>query len=84
MEVKVRMWSLNLGKPATIPQLNETMAIELGAKLLGEIILFTIPAAVLVFEYLRSNIRFENICPTSTKYLQTKSKRCKERRRNCH
>lgn len=53
MEVKIRMWSLNLGKPAKIPQLNETMAIELGSSLLGEIILFTVPATVLVLEYLR-------------------------------
>lgn len=41
MEVKIRMWSLNMGRSATIPQLNETMAIELGATLLGEFILFT-------------------------------------------
>lgn len=53
MEVKIRMWSLNLGKPKTIPQLNESMAIDLGATLLGEIILFAVPATVLVFEYLR-------------------------------
>ncbi|KAJ6649482.1 putative OPA3-like protein [Pseudolycoriella hygida] len=53
LEIKMRMWSLNLGKPTTIPQLNEAMAIELGAKLLGEIILFLVPAAVITFEYFR-------------------------------
>lgn len=47
------MWSLNLGKPTNIPQLNETMAIELGSTLLGEIILFAVPATILVFEYTR-------------------------------
>lgn len=50
------MWSLNMGRPATIPQLNETMAIELGATLLGEVILFTVPAVLLVLEYRRYNI----------------------------
>lgn len=51
--IKVRMWSLNLGKPTNIPQLNEAMAIELGSTLLGEIILFAVPATILVFEYIR-------------------------------
>ncbi len=32
------------------------MAIELGSTLLGEIILFAVPATALVLEYLRSNI----------------------------
>lgn len=47
------MWALNLGKPTTVPQLNEAMAIELGANLLGEIIIFTLGAGALVFEYVR-------------------------------
>lgn len=47
------MWLLNLGKPVNIPPLNEAMAIELGANLLGEGILFTVAAALLVFEYSR-------------------------------
>ncbi|XP_037025428.1 putative OPA3-like protein CG13603 [Bradysia coprophila] len=55
VNVKVRMWSLNLGKPTNIPQLNETMAIELGSTLLGEIILFAVPATILVFEYIRQS-----------------------------
>jgi len=33
---------MNLGKPVNIPKLNEKMAIELGAELLGEAIIFTI------------------------------------------
>lgn len=47
------MWILNLGKPVNIPVLNEAMAIELGANLLGEAIIFVIAAGVLVFEYNR-------------------------------
>lgn len=47
------MWALNMGKPTKVPQLNEAMAIELGANLLGEIIIFTIGAGLLIFEYMR-------------------------------
>ncbi|XP_058060776.1 putative OPA3-like protein CG13603 isoform X1 [Anopheles bellator] len=53
MEVKTKMWALNLGKPTTVPVLNEAMAIDLGANLLGEIVIFTIGAALLLLEYQR-------------------------------
>uniref|UniRef100_A0A1B0D043 Uncharacterized protein n=1 Tax=Phlebotomus papatasi TaxID=29031 RepID=A0A1B0D043_PHLPP len=39
-EVKAKMWSMDLGKPTTVQPLNEAMAIELGANLLGEVIHF--------------------------------------------
>uniref|UniRef100_A0A0K8TNQ2 Putative conserved plasma membrane protein n=1 Tax=Tabanus bromius TaxID=304241 RepID=A0A0K8TNQ2_TABBR len=52
-EIKTKMWVMNLGKPTKIPQLNEAMAIELGANLLGEVIIFFIGASVLVLEYIR-------------------------------
>lgn len=52
-EVKMKMWILNLGKPVTVPSLNETMAIELGANLLGEGIIFIIAAGLLFMEYSR-------------------------------
>lgn len=47
------MWTLNLGKTANIPKLNETMAIELGANLLGEFVIYSIGAGLLIFEYVR-------------------------------
>ncbi|KAG5890198.1 hypothetical protein JTB14_010660 [Gonioctena quinquepunctata] len=53
-EVKAKMWILNLGKPVNIPVLNEAMAIELGANLLGEGLIFVIAAGVLISEYNRS------------------------------
>lgn len=53
MEVKTKMWAMNLGKPTNIPVLNEAMAIELGANLLGEIVIFTIGAGLLLLEYQR-------------------------------
>ncbi|XP_050030632.1 optic atrophy 3 protein homolog [Dermacentor andersoni] len=53
VEVNVKMRILNLGKPSEVPPLNEAMAIELGAELLGEMIIFASAAATLVAEYLR-------------------------------
>lgn len=47
------MWILNLGKPVNVPVLNEAQAIELGANLLGEAIIFIIAAGILINEYSR-------------------------------
>lgn len=54
------MWVLNLGKPVHIPVLNEAMAIELGANLLGETIVFTMAAVLVVLEYNRYNFALRN------------------------
>lgn len=48
MEVKMKMLALNLGKPTAVPKLTEAMAIELGANLLGETIIFAIGAGLLM------------------------------------
>ncbi|KAL1500994.1 hypothetical protein ABEB36_006401 [Hypothenemus hampei] len=56
-EIKAKMWILNLGKPVNIPVLNEAQAIELGANLLGEAIIFIIAAGILVNEYQRSSVK---------------------------
>lgn len=53
VEVNIKMRILNLGKPSEVPPLNEAMAIELGAELLGEMIIFASAAATLIAEYLR-------------------------------
>uniref|UniRef100_A0A023G6P0 OPA3-like protein n=1 Tax=Amblyomma triste TaxID=251400 RepID=A0A023G6P0_AMBTT len=53
VEVNVKMRILNLGKPTEVPKLNEAMAIELGAELLGEMIIFGAAAATLIAEYMR-------------------------------
>ncbi|KAL7726886.1 hypothetical protein ACLKA6_000899 [Drosophila palustris] len=57
VEVKTKMWALNLGRPVTVPPLNEAMAIELGANLLGEFIIFAIGAGILIFEYSRQTVK---------------------------
>lgn len=52
-EVKARMYLMNLGKPTKVAKLNEQMAIELGASLMGEIIIFSVAGGCLVLEYNR-------------------------------
>ncbi|XP_013184581.1 putative OPA3-like protein CG13603 [Amyelois transitella] len=54
-EVKAKMWILNLGKPVNIPVLSQEMAIELGANLLGETVIFVIGAGLLIVEYNRQS-----------------------------
>uniref|UniRef100_A0A2A4JLU2 OPA3-like protein n=1 Tax=Heliothis virescens TaxID=7102 RepID=A0A2A4JLU2_HELVI len=54
-EVKAKMWILNLGRPVNIPVLSQEMAIELGANLLGETLIFTIGAGLLLLEYNRQS-----------------------------
>ena len=52
-EVQAKMWILNLGKPVSVPPLNEQMAIELGANLIGETLIFVMAAGILYSEYSR-------------------------------
>lgn len=49
------MWAMNLGKAVEIPKLNEAMAIELGATLLGEAIIFVSGAVLVTAEVVRRN-----------------------------
>ncbi|XP_032305497.1 putative OPA3-like protein CG13603 [Drosophila ananassae] len=58
VEVKTKMWALNMGgRSVNVPPLNEAMAIELGANLLGEFIIFAIGAGLLIFEYSRQTAK---------------------------
>lgn len=52
-EVNIKMRILNLGKPSAVKPLNEREAIELGAELLGEFIIFAVAAGTITAEYLR-------------------------------
>jgi len=58
-EVKIRMQTLGLGKVKKVPKLNESEAIETGAQLLSEFLLFGIAAGVLIYEYNRSSEKEE-------------------------
>lgn len=44
---------MNLGKPTRVSKLNEQMAIELGASLMGEVIIFSVAGGCLLLEYNR-------------------------------
>lgn len=46
---------LGLGKPSNVKKLNEAAAIELGAEMLGESIIFLIAVATLAAEYYRQS-----------------------------
>ncbi|ESO85427.1 hypothetical protein LOTGIDRAFT_154920 [Lottia gigantea] len=58
-EVKVRLKLLGLGKANHIEKLTETMAVELGAELLGEFIIYSVAAMIIYIEYSRSGSREE-------------------------
>ena len=55
LEVNVKMRMLNLGKPREVAKLDQNAAIELGADLLGEFIIFTVAAVTLTLEYMRQS-----------------------------
>ncbi|RWS11825.1 OPA3-like protein [Dinothrombium tinctorium] len=55
IEVNVKMKMLGLGKPREVQKLNEAAAIELGAELLGEFIIFIVAAITLTAEYVRQS-----------------------------
>lgn len=48
-----KMWILSLGKPVNIPVLNESAAIELGANLLSEMVVFITASTILLYEMKR-------------------------------
>lgn len=52
-EARSKMYLLNLGKPTKISKLNEEMAIELGASLMGEVIVLSVAGGCLILEYNR-------------------------------
>ncbi|CAI9724081.1 Hypothetical predicted protein [Octopus vulgaris] len=56
-EVNVKMRVMGLGKAKDVQRLNEQMATELGAELLGEAIIFFIAAATIYVEYQRSAMK---------------------------
>jgi len=51
--VKLRRWSSNTGQPIQIKKVSEQEAIELGANMFGEAIIFVVASVILVAEYAR-------------------------------
>ncbi|XP_053204775.1 optic atrophy 3 protein homolog [Panonychus citri] len=60
IEVNVKMKLLNLGKPNQVTKLNENSAIELGAELLGESIIFCIAVITVTLEFMRQARKANN------------------------
>lgn len=56
-EVKAKMYVMNLGKPTKVAKLNEAMAIELGASLMSEVVIFGVAGGCLILEYNRQTIK---------------------------
>uniref|UniRef100_A0A915I6C5 OPA3-like protein n=1 Tax=Romanomermis culicivorax TaxID=13658 RepID=A0A915I6C5_ROMCU len=55
VETRFKMYILGLGKPVKITPLNEQMAVELGAELLGEGVVFLMASATIFLEYVRQS-----------------------------
>ena len=51
--MKFKMQLMGLGKPTDVKPLSDEMAVELGAEMLGEVIIFTMGAAIIYLEYRR-------------------------------
>lgn len=58
-DFKIRMYVLNLGKVTSVPKLDEKKAIETGAQLLSEFLLFCVVAGPLIYEYNRHAVNEE-------------------------
>lgn len=54
------MYIMNLGRPTKVSKLNEDMAIELGANLMGEVLIFSVAGGCLLFEYSRQQTKETN------------------------
>jgi len=71
-ETNVRMVNLGLSKPVkgSIKPLNETLAVDLGAEMVGESMVFLIGAAVLYLEYWRQSRKAEKEQKDEENYLK--------------
>jgi len=74
-ETNVRMTSLGFSKPVkgSIKPLNEALAVDLGAEMIGEVSVFIIGAAVLYLEYWRQSKKAEETQQEEDNYLKTLS-----------
>jgi len=74
-DTNVRMVNLGLSKPAkgSIKPLNETLAVDLGAEMVGEFSTLLIGAAVLYLEYWRQSRKAEKEQQEEENYLKSLS-----------
>ncbi|KHJ41788.1 NAC domain protein [Trichuris suis] len=55
VDVTKKMLMMGFGKPAKVPSLTEESAVELGADILGEVIVYSIAATLFTLEYMRTS-----------------------------
>ncbi|CDW54006.1 OPA3 domain containing protein [Trichuris trichiura] len=55
VDVTKKMIMMGFGKPAKVPSLTEESAVELGADILGEVIVYSIAATLFTLEYMRTS-----------------------------
>uniref|UniRef100_A0A5S6R4Z6 OPA3-like protein n=1 Tax=Trichuris muris TaxID=70415 RepID=A0A5S6R4Z6_TRIMR len=55
VDVTKKMLMMGFGKPTKVPNLTEESAVELGADILGEIIVYSIAATLFTLEYMRTS-----------------------------
>lgn len=74
-DTNVRMMNLGLTKPekGSIKPMNEALAVDLGAEMIGEFTVFLIGAAVLYLEYWRQSRKAEKEQLEEENYLKTLS-----------
>lgn len=74
-EVNVKARMLNLRKPKEVVKLNEQAAIDLGAELIGEMVMFLIAAATILAEYTRQSRKYEaERCALEQRWTQIEAK----------
>ncbi|XP_041354284.1 putative OPA3-like protein CG13603 [Gigantopelta aegis] len=56
-EVNVRLRLMGMGKAQQVEKLNDEMAIDLGAEMLGEFVIYSVAAMTIYLEYSRSSAK---------------------------
>ncbi|XP_023035572.1 putative OPA3-like protein CG13603 [Drosophila willistoni] len=55
IEVRSKLWLLNLGQPKRIPPLSQDMAIRMGSDILSELLIFIIGVSLILGEFSRQS-----------------------------
>ncbi|XP_071962892.1 optic atrophy 3 protein homolog [Antedon mediterranea] len=78
LEVNLKMRSLGLGNPKNVKPLPEEAAVELGAEMLGEGIVFSVAVGTIVFEYWRQSRKEEQKEDVQTEGIRSLNERVSE------
>ncbi|XP_033127098.1 optic atrophy 3 protein homolog [Anneissia japonica] len=78
LEINLKMRSLGLGNPKKVERLSEDAAVELGAEMLGEGIVFSVAVGTIVFEYWRQSKKDEQHEDIQTEGIKQLNERVSE------